>query len=91
MIFTNSFVNCECIEIYTVINKIIIFEVCKQLQIESYSLSKSKSLRDYNKQLIKKSITYYLLLTLNVHDHKKDLYFILITKIKQYNLIFEKL
>ena len=49
MIFTNSFVNCECIEIYTVINKIIIFEVCKQLQIESYSLSKSKSLRDYDK------------------------------------------
>ena len=90
MIFTNSFINCECIKIYTVINKIIIFEVCKQLQIESYSLSKSKSLRDYNKQLIKKSITYYLLLTLNVHDHKKDLYPILIIKIKQHNLIFEK-
>ena len=48
MIFTNSFVNCECIKIYTVINKIIVFEVCKQLQIESYFFSKSKSLRDYD-------------------------------------------
>ena len=31
MIFTNSFMNCECIETYTIINKIIIFEMCKQL------------------------------------------------------------
>ena len=49
MIFTNSFVNCECIKTYTIVNKIIIFEVCKQLQIELYSFSKLKSLRDYNK------------------------------------------
>ena len=48
MTFTNSFMNCECIETYIIINKIIVFEVCKQLQIESYSLSKLKSLRDYD-------------------------------------------
>ena len=64
--------------------------MCKQLQIESYSFSKSKSLRDYNKQLIKTFITYYLLFILNVHDYKKDLYFIYIVKIKQYDLIFGK-
>ena len=91
MIFTNSFVNCECIEIYTIINKIIVLEMCKQLQIESYSFSKSKSLRDYDKQLIKNSIIYCLLFILKMHDHKKDLYFVFIVKIKQYNLIFEKL
>ena len=91
MIFTNSFMNCECIETYTVINKIIVFEVCKQLQIKSYSFSKSKSLRDYNEQLIKKFIIYYLLFILNVHGYKKDLCFILIVKIKQYNFIFKKL
>ena len=89
--FTNSFMNCECIEIYIIINKVIVFEVCKQLQIELYSFSKSKSLRDYNEQLIKKFIIYCLLLILNVYDYKKDLYFILIVKIKQYNFIFEKL
>ena len=91
MIFTNFLINCECIEIYTIINKIIIFEVCKQLQIELYSFSKLKSLWNYDEQLIKKFIIYYLLLILNVHDYKKDLYFILIVKIKQHNFIFEKL
>ena len=45
---TNSFMNYECIKTYTIINEIIVFEMCKQLQIESYSLSKPKSLRDYN-------------------------------------------
>ena len=48
MIFTNSFINCKCIKAYIIINEIIVLEVCKQLQIESYSLSKSKPLRDYN-------------------------------------------
>ena len=90
MIFTNSFVNCECIEAYTVINKIIVSEVCKRLQIESYSFSKLKPLRDYDEQLIKKFIIYCLLFILNVHDYKKDLCFILIVKTRQYDLIFEK-
>ena len=91
MIFTNSFVNCGCIEIYIIINKIIVFEVCKQLQIESYSLSKLKSLWYYDEQLTKKSIIYCLLFFLNVHDYKKDFYSIFIVKIKRYNFIFEKL
>ena len=91
MTFTNSLMNCECIETYIIINEIIVFEMCKQLQIESYSLSKSKPLRDYNEQLIKKSIIHYLLFILNIHDYKKDLCFILIIKIKQHNFIFEKL
>ena len=82
--------NCEYIEIYTIINKIIILKMCKQLQIESYSFSKLKSLRNYDKQLIKKFIIYYLLFILNVHDYKKNSCFILIIKIKQYNLILEK-
>ena len=82
MIFTNFFMNCEYIEIYTIINEIIIFKVCKQLQIELYSLSKLKSLRDYNKQLIKKFIIYCLLPILNVYDYKKNLYLIFIIKIE---------
>ena len=44
MIFTNSLINCECIKRYIIINKIIILEVCKQLQIELYSFSKLKYL-----------------------------------------------
>ena len=64
--------------------------MCKQLQIELYSFSKLKPLRDYDEQLIKKFIIYCLLLILNVHDYKKKLCFILIVKIKQYNFIFGK-
>ena len=82
--------NCECIEVYIIINEIIVSKVCKQLQIDLYSLSKSKPLRDYDEQLIKKFITHCLLLILNVHDYKKDLCSIFIVKIKQYDLIFEK-
>ena len=91
MIFTNSLIDCECTEAYIIINEIIVFEVCKQLQIESYLFSKLKSLRGYDEQLIKKSITYCLLFTLNVHDYKKNLCFILIIKIRQHDFIFEKL
>ena len=90
MTLTNSLVNCECIKAYIIINETIVPEVCKQLQIESYSLSKSKSLRDYDGQLIKKSIIHCLLFILSVHDHKKDLCLIFIIKIKQHDLIFEK-
>ena len=39
---------------------------------------KFKSLREYDDQLAKKLITYYLLFTLKVQDYKKKSYFILI-------------
>ena len=48
MSFTNSFMNCNYIKIYIVINEIIIFEICERLQIESYFLFKFKSLREYD-------------------------------------------
>ena len=66
MSFTNSFVNCDCIKIYIVINKIIVFEICERLQIESYSLFKFKFLRKYDDQLVKRFIIHYLLFILNV-------------------------
>ena len=90
MSFTNSFINYKCIETYIVINEIIIFEIYKRLQIEHYFFSKFKSLRKYNKQLIKRLIIYYLLFILNMHDYKKKSYFILIIQLKQHDLIFEK-
>ena len=78
MSLTNSFMNCDCIKIYIVINEIIVFEICERLQIESYSLFKFKSLRKYDNQLVKRSITHYLLLTLKIQGYKKKSYFILI-------------
>ena len=91
MSFTNSFINCDCIKIYIVINKTIISQICERLQIESYLLFKLKSLREYDDQLAKKLITHYLLPTLKVQDYKKKSYFILITQLKHHDLILEKL
>ena len=82
--------NYECIKTYIVINEIIVFKIYKRLQIESYSLFKFKFLREYNKQLIKRFITYCLLFILNVHNHKKELCFIFIAQLKQHDLILEK-
>ena len=79
MSFTNSLVNCDCIEVYIVINEVIVFEICERLQIESYFLFKSKSLREYDDQLVKRPITYYLLPTLKIQGHKEKSYSILIT------------
>ena len=40
--------NYKYIEIYIIINKIIVFEICKRLQIKLYSFFKFKFLREYN-------------------------------------------
>ena len=66
MSFTNSLIDCDCIKAYIVINKIIILEICERLQIESYFFFKFKSLREYDDQLIKRSIIYCLLFILKV-------------------------
>ena len=66
MSFTNSLINCDCIEVYIVINKTIVPEICERLQIEPYSLFKPKFLRKYDNQLVKRSITHCLLLTLKI-------------------------
>ena len=91
MLFTNFFMNCDCIKIYIIINEIVIFEICERLQIESYIFFKLRFLREYNNQLVKRFIIYCLLFILNVHVYKKKTYFILIVQLKHHDLIFEKL
>ena len=80
--FTNFLINCKYIETYIVINKIIVFEIYKRLQIELYSLFKFKPLRKYDDQLFKRFITHYLLFILNVYDYRKKFCFILIAQLK---------
>ena len=75
MSFTNFLMNCNCIKTYIVINEIIVFEICERLQIESCSLFKFKSLREYNDQFVKRSITHYLLFILKIQGHKKILFY----------------
>ena len=91
MSLANSLMDCNCIEVYIVINKVIVLQICERLQIEPYSLFKLKFLRRYDGQLVKKSITHYLLSILNVHDYKKESCSILIAQLKHHDLIIGKL
>ena len=91
MSFINSLINCDYIKIYIVINKIIVFEICERLQIESYSLFKFKPLREYDDQLAKRSITHYLLFILKIQGHKEKSCPILIAQLRHHDLILEKL
>ena len=90
MSFTNSLMNCNCIKVYIVINKVIVPEIYERLQIESYFFFKFKSLREYDDQLAKRPITYYLLFILKVQGHKEESCSILIAQLKHHDLIFEK-
>lgn len=83
--------NYGCIEVYTIINETIVFDICNKLQIESILLSKLKSLRDYNDKLSKKPVIYYLLSILEVNGYKKEIYLILIILLDNYSIILEKL
>ena len=82
--------NCDYIETYIVISEIIVSEICERLQIESYSLFKLKPLREYDDQLVKRSITYCLLSTLEVQGHKKESCSILIIQLRHHDLILGK-
>ena len=86
-----TLVNSNYSNIYTIISEIIVSRLYKILQLKSISLLKLKLLREYNNKLIKKSITYYLLLNLSVSDYKKRTYSILITPLNIYNVILKKL
>ena len=52
---------------------------------------KFKLLREYDDQLVKRLIIYYLLSILKIQDYKKKSCFILIAQLKYHDLIFEKL
>ena len=75
---TNSFMNCECIEIYTIINEIIVFEVCKQLQIEPFAKKADKnflfknriySISDHKFEQVKKYLNEHLKKRFIVFNH----------------------
>ena len=90
MSFTNSFVNCDDIKTYMIINEIIVFEICERLQIESFFFSNlnlyentiSSSLNDLL------YIIYYYFQTFTII--KKKSYLFSIIQLKYHDLIFEK-
>ena len=75
---------------YSFINELIAQNVCDHLQIESLTLIKAKSIREFNDHYAKKLITHVIYLNLTVQDHMKCFIFILITQLSQHQMILEK-
>jgi len=64
---------------YSFINEVTAQIVCNQLQIESLTLIKAKSIREFNDHYAKKLITHAIYLNLTVQDHTIDTASMLIT------------
>ncbi len=75
---------------YSFINELIAQNVYDHLQIESLSLIKLKSIREFNDYYAKKLIIHAIYLNLTVQDHMKHFVFMLITQLNQHQMIFEK-
>ncbi len=75
---------------YLFIDEVIAQIVCDQLQIESLTLIKAKSIREFNDHYAKKLITHVIYLNLTVQDHTIDTASMLITWLNQHQMIFEK-
>jgi len=65
-----SLINTEAAD-YSFINELTAQNVCDYLQIESLSLIKLKSIREFNDHYAKKLITYAIYSNLTVQDHMK--------------------
>ena len=75
---------------YLFINEVIAQIVCNQLQIESLTLIKAKSIRKFNDHYAKKFIIHIIYSNLTVQDHMIDTASMLITWLYQHQMILEK-
>jgi len=75
---------------YSFIDELIAQNVCDHLQIESLSLIKLKSIREFNDHYAKKLITHAIYSNLTVQDHMKRFVFMLIIRLSQHQMILEK-
>ncbi len=75
---------------YSFIDELIAQNVCDHLQIESLSLIKLKSIREFDDHYAKKLITHAIYSNLTVQDHMKRFVSMLITWLSQHQMILEK-
>ncbi len=75
---------------YSFIDEVIAQIVYDQLQIESLTLIKAKSIREFDDHYAKKLITHVIYSNLTVQDHTIDTAFMLITQLDQHQMILEK-
>jgi len=84
-----SLIDIEAVD-YSFIEKVIVQIVCDQLQIESLTLIKAKSIQEFDNHYAKKLITHIIYLNLTVQDHMIDTVSMLITRLNQHQMILEK-
>ncbi len=75
---------------YSFIDEVIAQIVCDQLQIESLTLIKAKSIREFDDHYAKKLITHVIYSNLTVKDYMIDTASMLITWLDQHQMILEK-
>ncbi len=73
----------------TFINKSLMSELCECFDIQSISLSKSKSIQSYDEISERKSITYTLYTSIMIQEHKNEMMFLLIIRLDQHKIIIE--
>ena len=65
-------------------NEVIMQIAYDQLQIESLTLIKAKSIQEFNNHYVKKLITHVIYLNLTIQDHMINITFMLITQLNQH-------
>ena len=85
-----ALINTEVINM-TFINESLMSKLCECFDIQSISLSKSKSIWLYDEIFDWKSITYALYTLIMIQEHKNEIMFLLITCLNQHKIIIENL
>ncbi len=75
----------------TFIDESLMSELCERFDIQSISLSKSKSIQLYDKISDWKSITHALYTSIMIQKHKNEMMSLLITHLDQHKIIIENL
>ena len=85
-----ALINTEVIDM-TFIDESLMSELCKHFDIQSISLSKSKSIQSYDEISDRKSITHTLYTSIMIQEHKNEMMSLLITRLDQHKIIIENL
>jgi hypothetical protein len=75
---------------YSFIDEVTAQIVSDQLQIESLTLIKAKSIQEFDDHYAKKLITHVIYSNLTVQDYTIDIASMLITRLDQHQMILEK-
>ncbi len=76
--------------VYMIIYINLVNRVCKELRIQSISLTKEKLIKEYDEKIFKKTIIHKILLNLIIESHKKLTVSMLIADIDHHEVILEK-